>query len=203
MITFHEVLSEKKINTVSLNPVDQTTLAVGGLERVVKLFDVRKFNSYSNISKKGGSKSVKSFAEQETEKSINSTFFSPSGKYLLSTCMSNELLITTDPHLQSGTIKKSGSNSSIQSIRHNTQTGMYLSTFMGRWHPTQDVFVVGSLAKPREIDIFGFDGKGKTFGKAANVSGDYLTAVCSRCCFHPTENVIAGGNSSGRVTVIR
>jgi hypothetical protein len=47
-----------------------------------------------------------------------------------------------------------------------------------------------------------FDGDGNLL---RGVQGDALTAVVSRCCFHPsTEQLILfGGNSSGRVTVVR
>ena len=86
-------------------------------------------------------------------------------------------------------------------IRHNNQTGRWLSTFMARWHPSEDIFVVGCLKQPRQVEVYnGSDGD-----LISGIRGDSLTAVASRCCFHPRSDipVIAGGNSSGRVTVLK
>lgn len=142
-----------------------------------------------------GTEAPKHFAVENYSKSVTSAFFSPSGKHLLSTTMTNHLNITTDAHSMKGTIK------STKRIFHNNQTGRWLSTFMARWHPTakEDLFVVGSLNQPRRVEIF--DGASKQLLRG--VSGDGLTAVASRCCFHPSENklIVLGGNSSGRVTV--
>ena len=75
---------------------------------------------------------------------------------------------------------------------------------MARWHPctftNKEIFVVGSMKKPRCIEIFGHDGE-----LLREIEGDALTAVASRCCFHSNANklVVVGTNSSGRVTVAR
>ncbi len=71
---------------------------------------------------------------------------------------------------------------------------------MAKWHPSLDVFVVGSMSHPRTMEIFDADGN-----LLRGVQGDALTAVVSRCCFHPSTEqlVLAGGNSSGRVTIVR
>lgn len=111
--------------------------------------------------------------------------------------MSNTLDIFSDAHLQKGTIKKPQHR-----IRHDNRTGRWLSTFMAQWHPTshEDLFIVGSMSKPRRMEFF--NGAGELL---SGLSGEALTAVVSRCCFHPSStNLIAiGGNSSGRVTVAR
>ncbi len=137
-------------------------------------------------------------ATQHNTKSINSAFFSPSGKHLLTTTMADTLDIITDAHLMEGVIMKPTNR-----IRHNNRTGRWLSTFMAQWHPTSlcDVFVVGSMQQPRTMEIFD-GGKGKLL---RDIRGEALTAVVSRCCFHPSKDTLicAGGNSSGRVTVAR
>ena len=92
---------------------------------------------------------------------------------------------------------------SAKSIKHDNQTGRWLSTFMAKWHPgfaEKEIFVVGSMKKPRTIEVWGDDGK-----LLRELQGDALSAVASRCCFHPnaSEVIVVGGNSSGRVTVSR
>lgn len=130
-------------------------------------------------------------------RSINSANFSPSGKRLVTTTFSNKLQIFDDAHLKSGLVQPH------ISLNHDNQTGRWLSTFMAKWHPTlseHEIFVVGSMSQPRCIEIFSQDGE-----LLRAIRGDALTAVASRCCFHPAPNklVVIGGNSSGRVTVAR
>ena len=114
--------------------------------------------------------------------------------------MSDTLDIITDAHLVKGTIKQP-----THRIRHNNKTGRWLSTFMAQWHPSkslkEDLFVVGSMQQPRTLQIFDGD-RGEL---VRDINGDALTAVVSRCCFHPSGDklIVAGGNSSGRVTVAR
>ena len=81
-----------------------------------------------------------------------------------------------------------------------SSTRAWLSTFMAQWHPSLEIFVCGSMAKPRRMEIF--DDQGKAIRV---LQGEALGSAASRCCFHPSEEKIidVGGNSSGRVTVAR
>jgi len=193
-ITFNHDLSEKKVNTVSLHP-NGNVLATCGLDRKVQLWDIRKFHASSKTKKTN----PKPFATQMSSKSVNSAFFSPSGKYLLNTTMSDNIDIIANPHLQKNTVEKP-----TYRIRHNNQTGRWLSTFMARWAPLyadmqEEVFVVGSMQQPRTMEVFNGNG-GKLL---RGIQGEGLTAVVSRCCFHPFLGplLVMGGNSSGRVTI--
>mmetsp|Transcript_25656 Transcript_25656/g.37906 ORF Transcript_25656/g.37906 Transcript_25656/m.37906 type:complete len:152 (+) Transcript_25656:192-647(+) len=141
-------------------------------------------------------------AVQHCGKSVNSAFFSPSGRMLLSTTMADNLDLITDGHLRSGLIKKPDKR-----IRHDNRTGRWLSTFMARWHPhslsagNDEIFVVGSMRRPRSIELF----NGSEGEIIRALDGEGMTAVTSRCCFHPSSEklVVMGGSSSGRVTVAR
>jgi len=118
-ITFHETISEKKINTVSLHP-NGTTLAASGNDGVVQLFDIRKFRDSRHSSK-----SPKPLCAQVAGLSVSSSLFSPSGKSLLTTSFTNRLDLTEDAHLAKGgkTIKPT------HCIRHNNQTGRCKQTY--------------------------------------------------------------------------
>lgn len=142
--------------------------------------------------------------EHSNKLSVNSAMFSPSGKYLVTCNMANTLNCYEDAHLKLGGTKKGKQNPTLQPahvIRHNNNTGRWLTTFMAQWHPEVDIFCVGSMQKPRAIDVF--DGASGELLRA--IQGDALTAVASRCCFHPSKDkiLLVGGNSSGRVTIIR
>jgi hypothetical protein len=79
-------------------------------------------------------------------------------------------------------------------------TGRWLTTFQAKWHPSMDIFCSGSMNKPRCTEIY--DAHGKLLRA---ITGESLSSVMSRTCFHPSINhlVMVGGNSSGRVVVIQ
>ena len=186
-LTFNRVLSERKINTISLHP-DGNVMATAGLTGIVQLWDVRKVEAVKKDKK------PKPVAWHDASRSINSAYFSPSGRRLLTTTQSNKLEIFEDAHLVKGLMTPK------TSVRHDNQTGRWLSTFMARWHPSNEIFIVGSMQKPRCIEMFGQDGK-----VLREIRGDALSAVASRCCFHSNADrlIAVGGNSSGRVTIAR
>jgi hypothetical protein len=113
--------------------------------------------------------------------------------------MANRLDLLENVHLATNA-KATATFKAAKRIVHDNMTGRWLSTFMAQWHPSLDVFCVGSMLKPRCVQVF--DSAGNCLREAA---GSAMTAVASRCCFHPSEThiTIAGGNSSGRVTVVR
>ncbi len=180
------------VPTHSLHP-DGNVMATAGLTGIVQLWDVRKIPTLSSREKP---KPISS--QQAGGRSINSAYFSPSGRRLLTTTQSNTLEIFVDAHLSKGAMTPK------RSVRHDNQTGRWLSTFTAKWHPglldDGEIFVVGSMSRPRCIEIYDRDG-----GLLREIRGDALTAVASRCCFHPDPNrlIVVGGNSSGRVTIAR
>lgn len=157
------------------------------------MWDLRKFQDSRNGK---NHHSPVALASYNCGKSVNSAFFSPSGRSVVTTTMANKLDLFENLH-QATTSK---APKPMTSIRHDNMTGRWLSTFMANWHPEEDIFVVGSMERPRCVEVF--DDHGRCLH---TVSGSALTAVASRCCFHPSTSklTIVGGNSSGRVTIIR
>ena len=99
----------------SLHP-NGTTLATCGTDGSVRLFDIRKFQDSRNSSK-----IPKALGTQTAGLSVSSSFFSPSGKSLLTTSFADRLDLTEDAHHVKGgkTIKPT------HSIRHNNKTGRF------------------------------------------------------------------------------
>ena len=163
------------------------TLLSAGLDCQIQLWDVRKLKKDNRSGR-----SISPLAHFHFGKSVNSAHFSPSGKRIVATTQANKLDLFQGAHLQSGLVQP------YKRIVHDNHTGRWLSTFMTEWHPTLDVFAVGSMRRPRCIEVFdGSDGR-----MLQAVSGEALTAVASRLAWHPTQMWLAGGNSSGRVTVV-
>ncbi|NXT32618.1 WDR76 protein, partial [Pelecanoides urinatrix] len=83
-------------------------------------------------------------------------------------------------------------------LRHNNNTGRWLTRFRAIWDPKQeDCFVVGSMERPRQIQVF--QDTGKLLHSFYNL--DCLGSVCSINVVHPSKNILVGGNSSGRLHV--
>lgn len=190
----------------SLHP-NGYSLASAGLDGVVRLWDIRKFGDSRHRSSKT-SKAPKEIASLSCGYSISSSYFSPSGHALLTTSFADRIDLMDNFHLLTSTntttttskTSKTSKNKFTTSIPHNNQTGRWLSTFMASWHEIEDIFVVGSLSKPRCVEVF--NGKGKLIRA---IQGEALSSVMSRCAFHPSsqELIVMGGNSSGRVSVIK
>uniref|UniRef100_A0A8C3J558 WD repeat-containing protein 76 n=1 Tax=Calidris pygmaea TaxID=425635 RepID=A0A8C3J558_9CHAR len=84
--------------------------------------------------------------------------------------------------------------------RHNNNTGRWLTRFQAVWDPRrEDCFVVGSLARPRQVEVF--QDTGELLHSFYNP--DCLSSVCSINALHPSKNILVGGNSSGRLHVFK
>ncbi|XP_043229356.1 WD repeat-containing protein 76-like [Amphibalanus amphitrite] len=92
-----------------------------------------------------------------------------------------------------------GALDASQTIRHNNQTGRWLTTFKPTWLPDSDeLFVVGSMLQPRRVEVYDISGHVHHL-----LMGADLLTVCSTVAFHPNERAIAAANSSGKVHLFR
>ncbi|KAJ8049440.1 WD repeat-containing protein 76 [Holothuria leucospilota] len=181
-------LHEKNIRTVSVHPMKRQYFVTASTDSTMALWDIRKLNS------SGSSKSICCLTHG---KGLNSAYFSPlTGTKILSTCADDRLRIC---HLEeSGDIVK-GATVAI-SKSHNNHTGRWLTKFRATWHPRcEEIFVVGSMARPRRIELF----SDKMQLLHEYISDEWLGSVCSLNEFHPTRDIIAGANSSGRLHVFK
>uniref|UniRef100_A0A8C5LIY9 WD repeat-containing protein 76 n=1 Tax=Jaculus jaculus TaxID=51337 RepID=A0A8C5LIY9_JACJA len=170
-----------KIRTVHVHPVLKQYFITAGL-RDIHIYDTRRLNSR-------GSQPLISLHEHT--KSIASAYFSPvTGNRVVTTCADSKLRVF-DSSCISSQIPL------LTTIRHNTITGRWLTRFQAMWDPKQeDCFLVGSMAHPRQVDIFHETGR-----NVHSFFGDCLLSVCSLSVMHPTRYILAGGNSSGKLHV--
>ncbi|XP_048730551.2 WD repeat-containing protein 76-like isoform X2 [Ostrea edulis] len=176
-------LHPKSLRTVSVHPIKSHLIVTSSTDCTAKLWDLRNL--------KAGGKSNKWLDSIGHSKNVYSAYFSPvSGKYILTTSLDGTLNIVE--------CSESGGLGKRKVIRHNNHVGRWLTPFRAAWHPArEDVFVVGSMERPRQIQVF--DCEGKVLRNLTDL--DYLGSVCSLNAFHPTRNILVGGNSSGRVHV--
>jgi WD repeat-containing protein 76 len=181
-----------------------------GLDCTVALWDVRTLGAPS-----GGA--VAPIALYNGGRSVNSAYFSPSGRYVVSTTMANKLDLFEDLHLAASVDRKSSPSKKqpksasagllkpYKSITHDNMTGRWLTTFQAVFHPQLDIFAVGSMRQPRGVELFDPAPRNEPSHLLRTVTGDALTAVASRLAFHPRTDqlILVGGNSSGRATIVR
>ncbi|KAM6409445.1 LOW QUALITY PROTEIN: WD repeat-containing protein 76 [Rhynochetos jubatus] len=174
----------KRTRTVHVHPVNkQFFLAAGSGD--VCIFDVRRLKPSRN-------KPLSSLDGHM--KSVASAYFSPvTGNRVVTVCADDRLRVydTTCP---------ASVVAALSTVRRNTNTGRWLTRFRAVWDPKrEDCFVVGSMAQPRQIELFQDTGK----LLHAFCSPECLGSVCSINALHPSRNVLVGGNSSGRLHVFR
>ncbi|XP_013784880.1 WD repeat-containing protein 76-like [Limulus polyphemus] len=173
-------LCYRRMKTVSVHPLKRDYFVTACSDGKASLWDLK------NMQRK-----PQSVADLPHEKSVSSAFFSPvTGNYILTTSFDNKLRVFDSTELNEDIKVK-------KTYRHNNQTGRWLTPFQAIWLPNnEEGFVVGSMKHPRQIEVFDVNGD-----CAYTFMGESLGSVCSINAFHPTELVLAGGNSSGRVHV--
>ncbi|XP_052797921.1 WD repeat-containing protein 76-like isoform X2 [Mya arenaria] len=178
-------LADQSLRTVSVHPTQKDYFCTAGVGGVVCVWDLRK------VSVK---KSKAIVTLEHSGKTLNSAYFSPvTGKYILTTSMDDTLKIFNSSVIDSNMKLR-------KSIPHNNHIGRWVTGFSASWHPArEDVFVVGSMNRPREITLFSDEGK-----RLHSFKDDtYLGSVCSLNALHPTRDVVVGGNSSGSLHVFK
>ncbi|RMB94163.1 hypothetical protein DUI87_28968 [Hirundo rustica rustica] len=173
-----------RARTVHVHPLNKHQfLAAGSVD--VCVFDVR-------CLKAKGNKPLSSLTGHT--KSVASAYFSPvTGSRVVTVCADDKLRVYNTTSL-------SPSVRPLSSIRHNNNTGRWLTRFRAIWDPKQEhCFLVGSMAQPRQIQVF--QDTGNLLHSFCNV--DCLSSVCSINVVHPSQNILVGGNSSGRLHVFK
>jgi hypothetical protein len=188
-----------KVNSVQQHPCDGNLLITSGMSAngVINIHDLRKA---------GPSWTAVKTLDEHT-KSINAAYCSPDGEFIVS--VGQDSTIRTWKNFQHP-------DEEIQwtATRHENHTGRWLSTLKPAFDPkTSATFVLGCMERPRRMEVFSpYD----TIYDASNPSNnqfslnlltaiynDNLASVCSRNCFHPSLDIIVGGNSSGKVHILR
>ncbi|OQR91238.1 WD repeat-containing protein 76-like [Achlya hypogyna] len=172
-------LHEKKINTVHRQPGSPNTFATASLDRTVCIWDARK--------------PATAIATLPHHRSINCAYFSPNGEALVTVGQDDFVHVYEMPATDRPTTR----------FAHNNQTGRWLTKFHAHWDPKcidRPRYVLASTAQPRCVEIFGVDSK-RPLQRLAH--DELFRSIHSMNTFHPTIDVIVGGNSSGRAVVWR
>ena len=178
---FHDLYQKAAMKTVDIHPLKTDQFVIATNKGICDVFDLR------SGAKSGLQKPL--FELQGHTKSVTSAFYSPvNGAAIATVCSDDKIRL----------FKSFGEKKEIdayKAIRHNNQTGRWLTTFKAEWHPKRDdLLFCGSMTQPRQIDVFSDQGV-----QYNSLKGDALGSVTSIVKCHPTLDVVVGGNSSGRV----
>ncbi|KAF7945548.1 hypothetical protein EAE96_010315 [Botrytis aclada] len=186
-------LSDKKIGGFSLHPLHPHFVATASLDRMLKIWDLRK------ITGTGDSRHPALLGEHESRLSVSHASWSPAGHVATS---SYDDTIKIHSFLDAGSFKAGHSLDDeamkpTAIIKHNNQTGRWVTILKPHWQekPEDGIqkFVIGNMS--RFCDVYSADGE-----QLAQLGGDGLiTAVPAAAQFHPTKDWVAGGTASGKL----
>ncbi|KAK7467183.1 hypothetical protein VKT23_004241 [Stygiomarasmius scandens] len=213
-------VSDQKIGCVSVNPTRPNFLLTASNSRSLKIWDVRRLGKIKSKASSTASTStdvtptidfdsdaVAEFlgstngasclrGEWRHDKSVSSAYWDPRGRSIVSTSYDDKIRLWDYPSSVFETSKPFPSLRPFQQIRHNCQTGKWLTILRAQWSPNPDVyphFTIGDM--DHSLDIF--SGKGELITKLSDRSK--ITAVQAVTCSHPSiVERVASGNASGR-----
>ncbi|KAG4026578.1 hypothetical protein MFRU_039g00560 [Monilinia fructicola] len=186
-------LSDKKIGGFSLHPLHPHLVATASLDRMLKIWDLRK------ITGTGDSRHPILLGEHESKLSVSHASWSPAGHVATS---SYDDTIKIHSFLDAGSFQAGHSLDDAAMkpttvIRHNNQSGRWVTILKPYWQekPEDGIqkFVIPNMN--RFCDVYSADGE-----QLAQLGGDGLiTAVPAAAQFHPTKDWVAGGTAAGKL----
>ncbi|CAH0482752.1 unnamed protein product [Peronospora belbahrii] len=187
-------LHEKKINTVHQHPSCDVIVATASLDRTVCLWDARKLCSTKSTP----------LVTLPHYRSVNCAYFSPrDGAWLVTVGQDSYIDMFDTSSLVEGKALNNKSTITLPSsirVRHNNMTGRWLTKLHAAWDPKRpNQFVIGCMEQPRRIQIF----RAGRRRPVSELMSDNFASVHSINAFHPHLELIAGGNSSGRLALWR
>ena len=197
-------LHGKKVNTICQHPQNTNVFVTASLDRTVALFDARKF-SYSQSRDNARVNTNATLGVLPHKNAVNSASFSPLGDKLVTVGYDNFIHIYDVPNSIGNNSMSNGGVIKSWSIPHNNETGRWVSKFKAAWdpkYPKEGRFVLGSKNQPRCIEIYSVNEK-NTIRPKHRLEHELMASIHSVNEFHPTRDVIVGGNSSGRMCLWR
>ncbi|SCU92080.1 LADA_0F14180g1_1 [Lachancea dasiensis] len=176
-------LADKKIGSFSINPRRPYEIATGSLDRTLKIWDVRKIVKNPDWLQMEDHPSHEMVATYDSRLSVSAVSYSPLDGSLVCNGYDDTIRIFDVKDVPPLEMQPR------LTLKHNCQSGRWTSILKARFKANMDVFAIANMS--RAIDIYHSSGHQLAHLKTATVP-----AVLS---WHPMQNWIVGGNSSGKV----
>ncbi|GMM45327.1 Cmr1 protein [Pichia kluyveri] len=201
-------LHDKKIGYFSVCPTDNKLIASASLDRTMRIWDLRNIHDqvWSGYEDVKGPQCVAAYGSRL---SVSCTDWNRSGDIVCNGYDDSIRIFNMNKgdgimnYLSTLAKPETGDiNENLTpdvTIKHNCQSGRWVSILKSRWHerPRDGVekFVIANMKK--SLDVYSREGT-----MLAHINDERMTSVPAVCCFHPTENWIVGGNSSGKTFLL-
>lgn len=180
----------KSCRNVDVHPVNSNYCVSTGTEGSAHIWDLRKMSQ-------NRPKPVLTINQARV---INSAYFSPvTGNKILTTGMDDSIRVYDFSD------KKSDEAVILNDLRHNNNTGRWLTKFRANWYPKrEDLILSGLMGHPRQIELYSCTSIPKKLEKIHEFKDDeVLGSICCVIHGHPYKPMVVGGNASGKVYVFR
>ncbi|KIY72178.1 WD40 repeat-like protein [Cylindrobasidium torrendii FP15055 ss-10] len=201
-------VAEQKIGSISVNPQRPEFVVTASNDRTLKIWDVRNFGKMkSGDTKEFDSGIVQAFTESNTGagtfrgewrhgKSASSAYWDPRGRRIVSTSYDDILRVWDFKSSVFESKKEFPSLRPECQVKHNCQTGRWLTILRARWSPSVDAhphFIIGNMDHSLDVRT----DKGALVAKLQNKNK--ISAVQSVVTSHSRRiQRLATGNASGR-----
>lgn len=176
-------LSDKKIGSFDVNPKRPYEIATGSLDRTLKVWDLRKTVDEPDWISYEDFPSLELVSTYDSRLSVSAVSYSPTDNSLVCNGYDDTIRLFD--------VNQNNDSEELQprlTIKHNCQSGRWTSILKAHFKPNRNVFAIANMK--RAIDIYDSQGLQLAHLKTATVP-----AVLA---WHPLNNWIVGGNSSGK-----
>lgn len=190
-------LANKKIGGFTINPLNKHQIATASLDRTLKVWDLRVTTTCDWNEWDDELDTLHDYGQYDSRLSVSLVDWSRSGDLVCNGYDDTINIFNLGDSFtkQSKMYKFDTLLTPNHRIKHNCQTGRWVSILKARWQkmsPDCDKFVIANMNK--YFDVYDHDGH-----QLAHLSAPLVTNVPAVCNFHPTQNWIVGGGASGKV----
>lgn len=188
-------LCEKKIGGFAVNPRASHQIATASLDRTLKLWDLRAVRNVAATDDRDAHRSAHLYGAYPSRLSVSCASWSATGRIVVNGYDDTINVFDVSKAPSWKTTTNLGEIKPAVRIKHNCQSGRWVSILKSVWHRNPedgvDKFAIANMK--RYIDIYAADGT-----QLAHLSDDAMTAVPAVVQFHPTQNWIVGGTAAGK-----
>ncbi|KAG5417915.1 hypothetical protein I9W82_004243 [Candida metapsilosis] len=208
-------LHDKKIGGFAINPNNSYQIATASLDRTLRIWDLRKTGE-SEYSQFDDYKSAHMYGNYSSRLSVSCVDWNVDNHLVCNgyddlICIFNyndnpKITDWKSDYMPDFKAKQADADEIIMpnnlhpmnKIRHNCQTGRWVSILKSRWQENpQDgmqKFIIANMNRGMDV----YDQKGNILAHL----NDQIGAVPAVCTLHPTQNWAVGGSASGKIYLI-
>ncbi|PSK39432.1 hypothetical protein C7M61_002044 [Candidozyma pseudohaemuli] len=208
-------LHDKKIGGFTVSPNLSYQIATASLDRTLRVWDLRNVSKANSLSEFEKARAPHLYGSYTSRLSISTVdwnsndhlvcngyddrikLFDFSGNRKPYTAV-QEWAKNYQPEVRKKTDSIPDNLKPFNSITHNCQTGRWVSILKAKWQKTPaDQYQKFAIANMnRSIDVYDESGN-----MIAHLNDEEMTAVPASVAFHPSQNWVVGGTSSGKLNL--